>query len=159
VVHANAKRLNPGAKVIEAKMKLSEESGRKLKGKKVLIVEDGPTVTHGGMHYGAGYKYAVEEEAVIMDPKPFAVGTIKAAFGKYEHLKEVLPAIGYFPEQLADLQRTINRSKAELVVSGTPTDISRVLDVKIPILHVKYDVDGNDIEQLVAKFLRAHDLK
>jgi predicted GTPase len=159
VVHCNAKRLNHKAKIIETKMKLSEESGAKLRNKKVLIVEDGPTVTHGGMHYGAGYKYAVEEEAIIMDPKPFAVGSIKAAFKKYEHLKEVLPAIGYFPAQLADLEKTINRSKADLVISGTPTDISRVLNVKIPILHVKYDVDGTDVDRLASRFLKKHSLK
>jgi predicted GTPase len=155
VVHVNAKRLNPKAKIIETKMKLSEETRTKLAGKKVLIVEDGPTVTHGGMHYGAGYKYAIEKGAIVIDPKPFASGSIKKAFEKYEHLQEVLPAIGYYPSQLADLQKTINRSNADLVVSGTPTDISRVLDVNIPILHVKYDIDGKDIDRLIERFLKS----
>lgn len=158
LVEAHAKEVNPDARLIVTKMQLSEEDGIKLKGKKAIVIEDGPTVTHGGMDYGAGYEFARSKGAKIIDPRKFAVGTIKEAFEKYPHLKKVLPAIGYFPKQIKDLQESINSSNADVVVSGTPTDIRRVLKVKIPMLHVRYDVDGVEIDKLVERFLKSQGL-
>jgi predicted GTPase len=158
LVGAHAKEINPGAKVIMGRMRLTDEGGIKLKGKKALIIEDGPTVTHGGMSFGAGYEYAKQNKARILDPRPFAIGSIKNAFKKYPHLKSVVPAVGYFPKQIADLQNTINRSNADVVVSGTPTDIRRVLKIKIPLVHIRYDLESSDVDRIIEKFLKSQQL-
>jgi len=154
LVAAHANEVNPRAKVVETSMALAEEEGMDIKGKKVVVIEDGPTVTHGGMKSGAGYDYAKRHRAKIIEPKPFAIGLIKETFMKYPHLQKVLPAVGYSGQQIRDLQETINRSGAEVVVSGTPTDIRRVLKVNIPVLHIRYDMQGGEeIEKLVEKIL------
>ena len=159
LVAAHAKEVNPKAKVIMADMDLAEDDGIDLKGRRVIVVEDGPTVTHGGMAIGAGYDYAVSHGAKIIEPYKFAVGTIKATFDKYPHVRKVLPAVGYSDKQIRDLQETINRSGAEVVVSGTPMDIRRVLKVKIPIAHIRYDIKGKTIDGLIEKFLKTQRLK
>ena len=159
LVEAHAKEVNPRAKVIMADMVLTEEEGIPLKGKKAIVIEDGPTVTHGGMAIGAGFEFAVSNGAKIIEPYPFAVGTIKATFDKYPHVRKVLPAVGYSDKQIKDLQETINRSGAEVVVSGTPTDIRRVLKVNVPVLHIRYDMaDDGEIEQAIEEFLKKNGL-
>jgi predicted GTPase len=134
----NAEQLNPKAKIIETDMELSASSSTKLDGKKVVVVEDGPTVTHGGMKFGAGFEYASRNGAVIIDPRPFVVGSLKEVYQKFDHLEKVIPAMGYYGKQVEDLAETINNSKADVVVSGTPIDIAHVIKTKIPILHISY---------------------
>jgi len=159
LVEAHAKEVNPRAKVIMADMVLTEEEGIEIKGKKAIVVEDGPTVTHGGMAIGAGYDFAISHGAAIIEPYPFAVGTIKATFDKYPHVRKVLPAVGYSDKQIKDLQETINRSGAEVVVSGTPTDIRRVLKANVPVLHIRYDMkDDGSIEKVLEEFLKKNKL-
>ncbi len=154
LVAAHAKEVNPKAKVIESDMVLTEEGNTDLRGRRVIVIEDGPTVTHGGMAYGAGYEYAVSHGAIVLEPGRFAVGMIKEAFVQYPHLRKVLPAVGYSEKEIRDLQETINRSNAELVVSGTPTDIRRVLKARIPIVHIGYEMKKNkDIESVLDRFL------
>jgi len=150
----NAKMINPRAKVIKSDLEIAVEGD--VEGKKVLVVEDGPTVTHGGMAYGAGYVAAKNAHAKIIDPRKFAVGSIKETFEKYPHLKEVLPAMGYGEKQMKELEETINKSNAEVVVIGTPIDLSRHLKVNKKCARVSYsikEIEGS-IEEEVEGFLK-----
>jgi predicted GTPase len=142
VVLANVKRVNPRAKVIQAGSPIFVEDGGRIKGRRVLVIEDGPTLTHGGMRFGAGIvaaeKYGAAE---IIDPRPFAVGSIKATFRKYGHLDKVLPAMGYGPKQVAELAATIDKIDCDLVVSATPIDLLRVLKTSKTLLRVRYELE------------------
>ena len=148
--------LNPKAKLILADSPVTAEDPKAIKGKKVLVIEDGPTVTHGEMSFGAGMIAAQNCGAKeIIDPRPFAVNSIKATFEKYKHLEKVLPAMGYGNHQVQDLQETINRAKCDVVVSGTPIDLRRVLKANKPLIRVRYDLkvrEGTSLEELLAKF-------
>lgn len=133
---------NPGAEVILANSPISVDEPDLIKGKKVLVVEDGPTLTHGGMAYGAGVIAAEKLGAAqLIDPRPFAVGSIKKTFEKYNHLEKLLPAMGYGKTQIAELAETINRSPAEMVVIGTPIDLRRVMKIDKPAVRVRYDLE------------------
>lgn len=152
----NAAKLNPKAEIIETDMELTSDKPVNLAGKKVIVIEDGPTVTHGEMKFGAGYEFASTNKADILDPRPFAVGSIKQAYVKYDHMGNVVPALGYYGKQLKELEETINNSNANYVVSGTPVDLGRLLKIKIPILHINYNTQetkGN-IEKVLDKFLK-----
>ena len=142
LVLANAKRLNPKATIIRANSPTIVKDGGRITGKRVLVIEDGPTLTHGGMKYGAGIvaakKYGAAE---IIDPRPFAVGSIKKTFEKYGHLDNVLPAMGYGAKQTRELAKTIEAVDCDLVVSATPIDITRVISVNKPILRVRYELE------------------
>lgn len=150
------KELNPKAKVLTAASPLTVDDPKAIKGKRVLVIEDGPTVTHGEMAYGAGFIAAKNAGAKeIIDPRPFAVNSIKATFAKYRHLEKVLPAMGYGNQQVKDLEETINASKCEVVVSGTPIDLNRVLKASKPIVRVRYELKilgSPTLEELLAKF-------
>jgi predicted GTPase len=152
----NIEKFNPKAAIIEADMELTPSREMNIYGKKVIVIEDGPTITHGGMSFGAGFEYAARNGADVIDPRPFAVGSIKDIFAKYEHIGSVLPALGYYGKQVDELAETINKSKAEIVISGTPVDITRVLKVKIPILHIRYamKVRGGSLEKAIEKVLK-----
>jgi predicted GTPase len=131
---------NPRAKVIHADSVLSTKDSHSLSGKKVLVVEDGPSVTHGGMPFGAGLVFAKQKKAVIVDPRPFAVGKIKKAFEKFHQLEHVVPAVGYSKEEIKDLEHTINKADCQYVITGTPIDIKDVLRVNKPLVHVRYEL-------------------
>jgi predicted GTPase len=141
ILRNNIVDINPDALVIEAESTISVEDPQMIKGKRVLVVEDGPSVTHGQMPYGAGEiaseKYHAGE---TVDPRPHAVGSIKETFEKYPHLEKILPAMGYSDEQIADLQETINAVDCDVVVAGTPIDLARVVSVNKPIVRVKYEL-------------------
>jgi len=141
-VLASAKAVNPKARIIRANSPTIVEDGGRITGKRVLVIEDGPTLTHGGMKYGAGIvaakKYGAAE---IIDPRPFAVGSIKKTFEKYNHLADVLPAMGYGEKQTRELAKTIEAIDCDLVVSATPIDITRVIKVGKPILRVGYELE------------------
>ena len=142
LVLADIKKVNPKAVVIRANSPTIVSDGSRITGKRVLVIEDGPTLTHGGMRYGAGIvaaqKYGAAE---IIDPRPYAVGSIKKTFEKYNHLDKVLPAMGYGDKQCSDLAATIERIPCDLVVSATPIDITRVIKVSKPILRVGYELE------------------
>jgi predicted GTPase len=142
LVLANAKKVNPKATIIRANSPTIVKDGGRITGKRVLVIEDGPTLTHGGMKYGAGIvaakKYGAAE---IIDPRPFAVGSIKKTFEKYNHLDNVLPAMGYGEKQTRELAKTIEAIDCDLVVSATPIDITRVIKVGKPILRVGYELE------------------
>jgi predicted GTPase len=131
--------LNPAAELVQADLEVTVEEPEQLPGKRVLIVEDGPTVTHGGMAYGAGWvaaqKYGVGE---ILDPRPFASGSIRETFAANPHLRQVLPAMGYSSEQRAELKATIEASAADVVINGSPADIAQLLELSLPVLQVRY---------------------
>jgi len=141
-VLASAKAVNPKATIIRANSPTIVKDGGRIRGKRVLVIEDGPTLTHGGMTYGAGIVAAKKYGAAkIIDPRPFAVGSIKKTFEKYGHLDVVLPAMGYGDKQTRELARTIEAVDCDLVVSATPIDITRVLKVTKPILRVGYELE------------------
>ena len=141
-VLASAKKVNPKATIIRANSPTIVEDGGRIRGKRVLVIEDGPTLTHGGMTYGAGIVAAKKYGAAsIIDPRPFAVGSIKKTFEKYDHLDVVLPAMGYGDKQTRELAKTIEAIDCDLVVSATPIDITRVIKVSKPILRVGYELE------------------
>ena len=159
-VNNNIQKINPKAKIIKGISTIISDEQDKIKGKRVLVIEDGPTVTHGGMMYGAG-KIAAERWGAkeIIDPRPFAVGSIIKTFEKYSHLSNVLPAMGYGKKQISELEKTINNTDVDLVVSGTPIDITRVLKSSKEIIRVKYgvgDETGLELENLVDDFIKKH---
>ncbi|MDO8538553.1 MAG: cyclic 2,3-diphosphoglycerate synthase [archaeon] len=137
----NLKKLNSNAEIIEANSAIFLEGNSNLAGKKVLVVEDGPTLTHGGMNIGAGFIAAQKAGAEIIDPRPYAVGSIKAVFEKFTQLKEVLPAMGYSEQQLKELEQTINAVPCDLVLSGTPIDLGKLVKTRKPIQRVSYELE------------------
>jgi predicted GTPase len=153
IVRKNAEKYNPKAKIIETDLELVADEDIGINGKKVLVVEDGPTVTHGGMAFGAGYNYAKKHGAEIINPREHAVGSLKETFEKFRHLRDVLPAMGYYGQQLKDLEESINKSGAEVVVAGTPIDLKRVIKVDIPVLHITYNIKEvrGSIEEMLSK--------
>jgi len=160
IVKCNAEEVNPKAKIINAVSDVILDEKEKIKGKKVLVIEDGPTVTHGSMPYGAG-TVAAKDAGVkeIIDPRPFSVGTITDTFKKYTHLTNVLPAMGYGDKQIKELEETINKTDVEFVVSGTPIDITRVLKTNKPIVRVRYGVGKEtekELENIVEEFTKKH---
>ncbi|MCU0860001.1 MAG: cyclic 2,3-diphosphoglycerate synthase [Thermoplasmata archaeon] len=137
-----AKELNPKAAVITANSPVTVEDPKAIKGKRALVIEDGPTVTHGDMGFGAGLIAAQKAGAKeIVDPRKNAVNSIKATFAKYKHLEKVLPAMGYGAAQVKDLEQTINKTDCDVVVSGTPIDLNRVLKANKPLIRVRYDLE------------------
>jgi predicted GTPase len=132
--------VNPAAKIVRAASPFHvEEDGKEIAGKRVLAVEDGPTLTHGEMSYGAAVLAAKQYGAAsLVDPRPFAVGSIRETFAAFPHLSELLPAMGYGREQMEELRETIARSDAELVLIGTPIDLRRVIELDKPALRVTY---------------------
>jgi predicted GTPase len=140
-VEANIREVNPGAEIVRANIVITVEDEAAIRGKSVLVVEDGPTVTHGGMSYGAATIKADELGATIVDPRPYAVGSIKAIFGQYPHLERVLPAVGYSDRQMEELSAVISATPCDLVLLGTPTDIRRYLEVDKPVVRVRYEFE------------------
>lgn len=140
-VRRNVKRLNPNAVIIEAASPITVDTPQLIKGKRVLVVEDGPTLTHGNMPYGAGTIAAKRLGATdIVDPRPYAVGSVVKTFEKYPHLSAVLPAIGYGKEQIRELEETINKTPCDIVLIGTPIDLRHVLQLNKPAARAQYEL-------------------
>jgi predicted GTPase len=140
-VESNALEHNPDALIVHADSPVSVDDPAAIEGKRVLVVEDGPTLTHGEMKYGAGVVAAEKWGAAeIIDPRPYAVGQIAETFAKYPEVGAVLPAMGYGEEQMRDLQATIEACPCDLVLVGTPIDLSRVIEIDKPHLRVTYDL-------------------
>lgn len=137
-------RLNPRATLVETVMPLSGDESGLIAGKRVLVIEDGPTLTHGGMAFGAGYLMAERQHArAIVDPRPSAVGSLNATFQQYPHIGSVLPAMGYGPQQIRDLEETIRSVDCDLVVIATPVDLRRLIRIAQPVVRVRYDVEDH----------------
>lgn len=138
----NIKTFNPQATIIRANSSIFAQEGKEIAGKKVLVVEDGPTLTHGEMPYGAGVIAATKYGAArIVDPRPYAIGSIKKTFQRYTHLDRVLPAMGYGKEQIEELAQTIERVDCELVVAATPIDLSQLIKTNKRIIRVTYELE------------------
>jgi len=141
MVRNNLYELNPDAVVIEGASPLYVDDPATIRGKRVLVVEDGPTLTHGEMAYGAGFVAARRFGAgEIVDPRPFAVGSIKATYEKYPDTGTILPAMGYGDEMMHDLEETINSSDVDLVISATPIDLTRIIKINKPMQRVRYEL-------------------
>jgi len=141
ILRNNIEKINPDAVVIEAESTISVDDPSMVRGKRVLVVEDGPSVTHGEMPYGAG-EIAAEKfhAAEIIDPKIHAVGSIMETFEKYPHLEKILPAMGYTDDQIDELEKTINACDCDVVLAGTPIDLAKVVNVNKPVIRVKYEL-------------------
>ena len=140
-IRKNVREINPNAEIIEVNIVITVEEEESIPGKRVLVIEDGPTLTHGEMEYGAAMIKAKENDAIIVDPRPYTRGTIKELYTLWPHLGELLPAVGYSEKQMKELSDTINDVPCDLVLLGTPTDIRRYLDVDKPILRVRYEFE------------------
>jgi len=153
----NCRKYNPSARVIKCRSAITVSQPELIKGKRALVVEDGPTLTHGGMTYGAGW-FAAKNcgAAEIVDAKPYAVGAIRATYEKYPNAGEIVPAMGYGEQQVRDLEATINATPADVVVEGTPINLSRIIKVNKPIANVTYELEELEpgvIEEMVKKIL------
>ena len=140
-LYSSINEVNPEAEIIEAASPLFVEQYKSISGKRVLVVEDGPTLTHGEMAYGAGYVAAERYGAAeIVDPRPYAVDSIQETYAKYPKTGKVLPAMGYGSVQMRDLEQTINNTACDLVIVGTPIDLTRLLKIKHPMVRVRYEL-------------------
>jgi len=138
----NIGRINPGAVVVQAKSGISVEGAESLRGRRVLVVEDGPTLTHGGMSTGAGVEAArLAGVGELVDPRPWAVGSIADVYRTYPHLGPLLPAVGYFDRQLRELEATIAATPVDVVMIATPFDITRVMRIDKPFVRVRYELE------------------
>ncbi len=154
-VEANIRRVNPTARLIRADSPVTVDNPAAIQGKRVLVVEDGPTLTHGEMTYGAGHVAArANGAAQIVDPRPYAVGSIKATFEKYTHVTEVLPAMGYGQKQISELEATINATDCDMVLIGTPIDLGLLLKINKPSQRVRYELAAEATEALKTEVQR-----
>jgi len=157
-VKENVRKVNPKAIILEAASPITADKPELIKGKRVLVIEDGPTLTHGEMPYGAATLLAKQLGASeLADPRPYAVGSIKEAYEEYPHLGRVLPALGYGDKQIAELNETIDRTPCDVVVVGTPVDLRRLLTINKPTVRVKYELHvlgPLSLEHVLEEFLK-----
>ncbi|MEA5509719.1 cyclic 2,3-diphosphoglycerate synthase [Crocosphaera sp. UHCC 0190] len=160
-VRETVQQVNPKALIIRGKSPITLENPELVRDRRVLVVEDGPTTTHGGMAYGAGYIAATRAHAAaIVDPRPYAVAEIAKIYEKYPHIGPVLPAMGYFPAQLKALEDTINHAEVDVVIAATPSNLGALIQVNKPIIRARYEFAeaqtpglGDRIEQFLTTIL------
>jgi len=149
--------VNPNAIILEAASPITADNPELIRGKRVLVVENGPTLTHGSMLYGAATILAKRLGASeLVDPRPYAVGSIKEAYKKYPHLGAVLPALGYDEKQIAELNETVSRTPCDIIVIGTPVDLRKLMKINKPTVRVKYELKvlgPVSLEQILDNFL------
>lgn len=156
----NIEEYNPKAILVKANSLVKAEDAHLVKGKRVLVVEDGPTHTHGGMKFGAGTiiakKFKAEE---IIDPRPYLVGSLIETFKKYPHIGKLLPAMGYDEKQVKDLEKTINKCPVDTVIIGTPINLARIINIKKPYVYARYEtkeISHPDFAEIIDSFLEKH---
>ena len=163
LVTENVKKINSIAPIVRGASPVQLVEPEKVRNKRVLVVEDGPTITHGGMSYGAGYVAATQAQVTeIVDPRRFATEEITAVYNQYPHIGAVLPAVGYHSSQLHALRETINLSDADVVVAATPCDLGALIEINKPIVRVRYEfaeVGEPKLSELVEKFITDKKLK
>lgn len=161
-VEQNVHKVNPGAKIIKAESKITVDNPDLIKGKKVLVVEDGPTLTHGEMKLGAGTVAAKRFGAKeLVDPRPYTVGKLKETFNIYPNIGTLLPAMGYGKQQLKDLETTINNTDCDSVIIGTPIDLTRIISINKPYTRVHYELDevsSPNLSDILQDFIKEHNL-
>ncbi|MFX1325031.1 MAG: cyclic 2,3-diphosphoglycerate synthase [Promethearchaeota archaeon] len=159
IVEKNLNELNPNAIKIYTNSLVKAEDPLKLKGKKVVVVEDGPTLTHGGMSIGAAYVAAKNAEAKIVDPRKFLVGSMKDVFEDFPQITHIVPAMGYTDQQIEDLEETLNNVKADIILNGSPIDLAKLIKTNKPIVKVSYDIESIEsptIEEVLDDFIKKH---
>nr|MDO8097896.1 cyclic 2,3-diphosphoglycerate synthase [Candidatus Njordarchaeota archaeon] len=157
LIRSNINKLNPKAQIIEAKSTIKVDRPELVKGKKVLVIEDGPTVTHGQTPYGAGTVAARNMNAKIVDPHLYAAGTIKETFDKYKHVGALLPTMGYSSQQIKDLENTVKATPCDTVLSATPINLTRIMKIDKPVATVSYELEEltkPNLEGVVSDFIR-----
>ncbi len=160
-VISNVKSVNKKALIIKAKSVITADEPESIRGKRVLVVEDGPTLTHGGMAFGAGVIAAKNYEAKeIIDPRPHAVGSIMEVYKNFRHIGAVLPAMGYSEAQMKELEETINAADCDSVIAGTPIDLGSLLALNKPVVRVRYRIEevNEKLEDIVDKWLRSKNI-
>jgi predicted GTPase len=162
-VRQNLAKINPKATVIDAASILTVDKPELIKGKRVLVVEDGPTLTHGEMKIGAGTVAAMKYGAAeLIDPRPYTVGSLKGTFATYPEIGTLLPAMGYGEAQMKDLEMTIENTPCDVVVIGTPIDLPRFVNIKQPVVKIGYElqeIGKPTLEEVLDTFVKKHDLK
>ena len=157
-VRRNIRSANPKAKIVETACRVTVSDPGSIKGRRVLVVEDGPTLTHGEMPYGAGVVASRQcGAAELIDPRPFAVGSIRSTFEKYAHLTSLLPAMGYSTMQMHELEETINRIPCDVVLVATPIDLGHLVKLNKPSLRVTYEIEEKTqpgLKQMIAEFTK-----
>lgn len=163
IVRENLARINPNAIIIDAASPVTVDKPALIKGKKVLVVEDGPTLTHGEMKIGAGIVAALKHGAAeLVDPRPYTVGKLSETFRIYPNIGTLLPAMGYGDEQIRDLEQTIDNTPCDAVVIGTPIDLSRIIKINKPTVVVDYDlqeIGTPNLTQVLTDFVKKYNLK
>ncbi|AKL96082.1 putative GTpase [Clostridium aceticum] len=161
-VESNIKKVNPNALIIKAESKITVDNPDIIKGKRVLVVEDGPTLTHGEMKIGAGVVAAQRLGAAeLVDPRPYTVGKLTDTFKIYKDIGALLPAMGYGEQQLKDLEETINNTDCDSVIIGTPIDLTRIININKPTTRVHYDLDevgSTNLTEVLNDFIKTHKL-
>jgi predicted GTPase len=155
-VRKNIARFNPGALIVQGDLDVDVDDPSRIEGKKVVVVEDGPTLTHGGMDYGAGVVAARRFSAEIIDPRPFAAGSLLDTYRDYPHLKRVVPAMGYSEAQLRDLRKTLEAVPCDIVLSASPVDLAAILSLSRPVVRVSYEFreeEGESVKKSVREYL------
>ena len=156
IVEENLDKLNPEAIRIYTNSVVTIEGNQDFSGKKVIVVEDGPTLTHGNMSYGAGYVAANNSGAIIVDPRPYLSGTMKTLFEEFPQITEIVPAMGYNDQQIKDMEETLNKAEAEVIIDGSPIDLGKLINSNKPIVRVSYDIEAiksPTIEEVLDKFI------
>jgi len=152
IVYNNTRLVNKKAEIIKVASLVLVQEPELIKGKKVLIIGDGPTLTHGGMPTGVGTAAAIKYHArTIVDPRPYAIGSIKETFHKFPHLKDAIPAMGYNKKQLKELETSINKTPCDIIIDSTPGDIAKLIKIKKKMLYTSYDMDEEDMLPLFKK--------
>jgi predicted GTPase len=161
IVEKNLEELNPEAIRVYTNSIVIAEDPTKLKGKKVVVVEDGPTLTHGSMAIGAAYVAAKNEGAKVVDPRKFLVGSMKEVFEEFPQITEIVPAMGYTDQQIDDLEKTLNNVKADIILNGSPIDLSKLVKTNKPIIKVTYDIEAigtpsieSVLDEFVSKYMK-----
>ncbi len=158
-VRSNIRQRNPKAMVVETDSLVRAEQAERLSGAKVLVIEDGPSLTHGELTFGAGVIAARRAGATLVDPRPYAVGSIRETFGKFGQVGALLPAMGYSEKQLADLEETIRRTPADFVLIATPIDLRHLITIPQPTLRVTYEVaerGPSKLKEVIREFVNQH---
>jgi predicted GTPase len=160
VMEENVKSVNPAAIIIKTASEINVVDADSIAGKRVLVVEDGPTITHGGMSAGAGFAAAEKfSAAAVIDPRKFAVNSIREVYRSYPHIGPVLPAMGYNPDQVRDLRRTIEGCPCDIVLSATPVNLEGLMEFDKPVQRVSYEIreqTGEPLRKIIEEFLKAH---
>jgi predicted GTPase len=160
IVEDNLNKLNPNAIKIYTNSVVTVDNTHKINGKKVIVVEDGPTLTHGNMAYGAGYVAAINNGAIIIDPRPYLTGIMKDVFEEFPQITEIVPAMGYNDQQIKDMEDTLNKAEAEVIIDGSPIDLEKLIKSNKPIVRVSYDIEAIDkspkIEEVLDNFIKKY---